>query len=252
MPWTLADVFAAQGYYLTTQVDPRLGDGLGYPLGTMVVYAPAPGSCVILQKQSAIDGDPTAWVSPGGGGGGGQIPVLAVNPVAPAVNQQWFIHTPFGGIVSSQAILNQMANNFNIVVNSTVTADLAKFAVNVGNTQWSFEINITGAEAPPAGAVNLSGVFWLNVGEPGGFLLTVINPTVETIADMNTVINNWATANLAAGVSPIISLFTPADGALLLSTDSPQSTQVSLTSTESFTLNIQGTSAIFAIQSAIA
>lgn len=80
--WNYFDVLAAEGQYLTTNVDPRVGAGLDYAFGTLVTYAPKTGAAIVLQKQSALGTNPTDWVPVGGGGGG----VASINGAAGVIN----------------------------------------------------------------------------------------------------------------------------------------------------------------------
>lgn len=74
MPWNQGDVQAAVGYYLISQVDPRIAPGYSLAKGAVVSWAPLNGLAILLQKQSPLNGSPTAWVIiPGTGGGGGGV-----------------------------------------------------------------------------------------------------------------------------------------------------------------------------------
>lgn len=64
MSFTQGDVTAAYGKWLYTAVDPRVGAGLNFPIGTVVTYTIDSTHSIILQKQSV---SPTDWTEPGGG-----------------------------------------------------------------------------------------------------------------------------------------------------------------------------------------
>jgi len=81
MGYNLFDVLAAQGQYLTTDVDPRVAPGLDYAFSTVVTYGPKTGPAIILQKQSQLGTAPTNWVAVAGGGGA----VTSVNGATGAI-----------------------------------------------------------------------------------------------------------------------------------------------------------------------
>lgn len=72
MPFTFADVAAAQGVYLVSNKDPRLAPGLDLAEGTVVVWGKT-----MLQKQSNI---PTDWIA-------------FSTTVGPATTTEFFPHT---------------------------------------------------------------------------------------------------------------------------------------------------------------
>lgn len=96
MAYTFGDINAAQGFYLYTAVDPRVGPGLDYQPGTIVVYSPSAVLSLLLQKQSS---SPTDWSLVGGGGPGelsGKAGVVAGSSFAGApMTASVIFATPF-------------------------------------------------------------------------------------------------------------------------------------------------------------
>ena len=74
MPFTSADITAAQGAYLVSSKDPRIAPGLDLIKGTVVVVG-GDGPPLFLQKQSI---SPTDWALFTPGGGSSSIPVTDV------------------------------------------------------------------------------------------------------------------------------------------------------------------------------
>ena len=170
MGYNLFDVLAAEGQYLTTNVDPRLAPGLDYALGTLVTFSPSPGNAVVLQKQSALGANKTSWVQLAGAASG----VSSLNGMAGAL-----AIAPGSGI-----------NVVNIA--GVITISAAPSAL------WGNPSTVITIEASQAIAAGISGVF-VNA-TAGNVIVTLPAPAASDRAIAITKTDN--TANTVTVVTP--------------------------------------------------
>lgn len=245
-PITQADIDSASHYFLGGPLDPRV-NGLDAAKGALYVFANG-GAPVLLQKQSESGGDPLAWNEvAGGGGGGGQIPVVEVDPLAPALNEQWILRVPptGGGGITGSIAGPPLMGQFVVSVNSVIPHDLQQFTT--GDPMmgpWKIRLQKTGAIPP--NTVNF---------QPGPSpfgLLVQYNPAGPGQMNLGGLVNNtntWAMGSLSPGVAPIASLTNPMDSNLDLF-GFPGIIDMNLASAgtpESYTLKVQGSTKVFTV-----
>lgn len=211
--------------------------------GTLFMQQIVGGAAAYFVKMD--DGLTTNWqaitIGGGGGGGGTQIPVVLVDPVAPALNEQWILRTPevigvgIAGIMSGGPVF---PGNFITTVASNVPGDLAPFA-SMGPVAHAIAFIRDGMIAPDTITISA-------VPTPNGMEVRFNDATPTlTLGDIVTALNNWAAINLTIG-GPITALDNPGAAGTLLNGFFPFTQQAlpPAGSPESFVSKIQGASGI--------
>lgn len=233
MPLDQSDLDNSKYYNLGGERDPRVvGQGLDAPRGATYAFGD-PTAPILLQKTSALGGNPNAWsqVGAGGGGGGGtQIPVVLVDPVAPTLHQQWILYTPQSGVpgLSGSLNLSPLGGAGNFLINTGLLSAPEQTLFAVAGPMGGFALVFSPTPAPFI-SVNPS---------PSG--LTISFPSGTTAGAMVTALNAWAAMSIALAPT-MASLSVPGDSAVPY--NFPFSTTMTLTTSlipESYVSKIQG------------
>ncbi len=183
----------------------------------------------------------TNWSKLAVDGGAGQIPVLLADPVAPALNQQWFLHVPESGTPGLAGVLPAevgIVGPVNFDVDSAISADTDKFLSGLGT--YAIFFDPTGIGAP--------GVIVITQAVLGQGLTVEFPaaPGFPTFTQLATALNNWCVGNLSPGYTPPCMTFgTPADGAVEYTFGPISVPMVNDFVAESYTLKIKGAGQVF-------
>jgi hypothetical protein len=190
--WNYSDVQAAQGKYLLTAVDPRLGPGLDYALGTVVVFAPAPGFSLMLQKQSEQGTNPTAWSVINNGGG----------PTPPVIEPLYsrYIDPDQGNDVTGNGSLEEPYKT------------IARGILDAVDPSRNYNMLLAAGQYPEPQVVmkaniNITGLVANNTGINNGLIYTALPGENPVMFISQVALQGGFTMDLSAAVGGVISMF---------------------------------------------
>lgn len=173
---------------------------------------------------------------------GGGAPVVLVDPVAPALNDQWILHTPFiastgYGATTATTLMNGAGTGQFVIEALSLDPDvLLPFFVTPGEPAYVLTLETV---VGPGINITPNSASGLHVQFPVGTL----------IQDLVDAINNYLAVFDPDLPQPVISLSVPADGALAYTTVGLAILNLTENGqAESYVYKIQGQSQVFQLQ----